>query len=539
MFLGSCSRLIAAATGLALALTSSLVLAEELCSIVPSSYTQAKTDHPDLSKALEALEQHAIASWFTDRMTTDERSTMITNMLNQCSEDTRLSIVVYGIPNKDCDAGLSSGGSVKSTDDYKAFLKQLTDAVGDRKVLYVVEPDAVGLLAKENSCGSSAGYFDNLKVAVEALSANANAELYVDVGYWMLADSTNAGKIAPIMQELGSCGRVKGVTINTSNYRSNDECAAYCTNFQNAMGKSDMSCVVDTSRNFKGSPTSDWCNVPTAGIGKPPSSETGFSNIDYFMWIKPPGESDGECATGGTSAGSFYADGFTKLWDQGYFVREGGMKTIADGTGDATQQSSQASAGSSVDQTSSIDQGKSGAGTIAPQDTGSYQSSTPTTAPADTGTSQNYEGTPAPTQAPTQAPSEPPSTTLVAEECLAFWKQSAVHIDIASSKLIHHHQRLHAPQRHLTEDVALRTDVREADRVESSGTGHCFRVVRRDSTKSDERLHLGVAAGVPQDGLARSAHSDSAHQMALAPMLPIAADPSPPDQPLLGASPAA
>ncbi|KAG6954291.1 hypothetical protein JG687_00011876 [Phytophthora cactorum] len=356
MFLGSCSRLIAAATGLALALTSSLVLAEELCSIVPSSYTQAKTDHPDLSKALEALELHAIASWFTDRMTTDERSTMITNMLNQCSEDTRLSIVVYGIPNKDCDAGLSSGGSVKSTDDYKAFLKQLTDAVGDRKVLYVVEPDAVGLLAKENSCGSSAGYLDNLKVAVEALSANANAELYVDVGYWMLADSTNAGKIAPIMQELGSCGRVKGVTINTSNYRSNDECAAYCTNFQNAMGKSDMSCVVDTSRNFKGSPTSDWCNVPTAGIGKPPSSETGFSNIDYFMWIKPPGESDGECATGGTSAGSFYADGFTKLWDQGYFVREGGMKTIADGTGDATQQSSQASAGSSVDQTSSIDQ---------------------------------------------------------------------------------------------------------------------------------------------------------------------------------------
>ncbi|KAG6963724.1 hypothetical protein JG688_00008040 [Phytophthora aleatoria] len=356
MFLGSCSRLIAAATGLALAMTSSLVLAEELCSIVPSSYTQAKTDYPDLSKALEALEQHAIASWFTDRMTTDERSTMLSSMINQCSEDTRLSIVVYGIPNKDCDAGLSSGGSVKSTDDYKAFLKQLTDAVGDRKVLYVVEPDAVGLLAKENSCGSSAGYLDNLKVAVEALSASANAELYVDVGYWMLADSTTAAKIAPIMQELGSCGRVKGVTINTSNYRSNDECAAYCTNFQNAMGKSDMSCVVDTSRNFKGSPTSDWCNVPTAGIGKPPSSETGISNIDYFMWIKPPGESDGECATGGTSAGSFYADGFTKLWDQGYFVSEEGMKTIADGTGDATQQRSQASAGSSVDQTSSIDQ---------------------------------------------------------------------------------------------------------------------------------------------------------------------------------------
>ncbi|ETM03674.1 hypothetical protein L917_00146, partial [Phytophthora nicotianae] len=409
MFLGSSSRLIAAATGLALAMASNIFSAEELCSIVPTSYTQAKTDHPTLSTALEALEQHAIASWFTDRMTTDERSTMLSNMLNQCSEDTRLSIVVYGIPNKDCDAGLSSGGSVKSTDDYKAFLKQLTDAVGDRKVLYVVEPDAVGLLAKENSCGSSAGYLENLKVAVEALSANANAELYVDVGYWMLADSTNSAKIAPIMQELGTCGKVKGVTINTSNYRSTDECTTYCTNFQTAMGKSDMSCVVDTSRNYNGSPTSDWCNVQTAGIGKPPTSETGVSNIDYFMWIKPPGESDGECSTGGTSAGSFYADGFTKLWDQGYFVGEGGLKTIAAGTGVVTQQSNQTSAGSSVDQISPVDQEVSGVGTVAPQDTDSYQTPTTTTAPAGSGASQSYTITPTATQAPTQQPTQAPT----------------------------------------------------------------------------------------------------------------------------------
>ncbi|POM75071.1 Glycoside hydrolase [Phytophthora palmivora] len=353
-------KAIVVTASLLLAATSSF--AEDLCSIPPNSYTQAKTDHPELSKALEVLDQHAIASWFTDRMTTSERSSMISSMLNQCSEDTRLSIVVYGIPNKDCDAGYSSGGSVKSTDDYKAFLKELTDAVGERKVLYVVEPDAVGLLAKEGSCGSSAGYLDNLKVAVEALSANANAELYVDVGYWMLADSTNAAKIAPIMQELSTCGRVKGVTINTSNYRSNDECTTYCTNFfQTAMGSTSMTCAVDTSRNYNGSPTSDWCNVATAGIGKPPSSETGISNIDYFMWIKPPGESDGECS-GGPAAGSFYLDGFTKLWDQGYFVGEGGMKTIADGTGDVTQQTSQTSSqtgtqtsGSNVDQEFYID----------------------------------------------------------------------------------------------------------------------------------------------------------------------------------------
>ncbi|ETM56953.1 hypothetical protein L914_00157, partial [Phytophthora nicotianae] len=75
---------------------------------------------------------------------------------------------------------------------------------------------------------------------------------------------------------------------------------------------------------------------------------------------------DGECSTGGTSAGSFYADGFTKLWDQGYFVGEGGLKTIAAGTGVVTQQSNQTSAGSSVDQISPVDQEVSGVGTVAP-----------------------------------------------------------------------------------------------------------------------------------------------------------------------------
>ncbi|RLN51047.1 hypothetical protein BBJ28_00013519 [Nothophytophthora sp. Chile5] len=349
------SRLaVAAAASLVMALSShkTLVSADELCSITPASYASAKTAYPELSDALDAVGGNAIASWFTDRLSSTDRATMLSSITSQCSEDTRLSIVVYGIPNKDCAAGLSSGGSVQSTSDYQAFLKELTDAVGDRKVLYVVEPDAVGLLTQDGGCGASAGYLDNLKIAVEALSANSNAQLYVDVGYWMLADETSVAKVATVMKELGGSGTVKGVTINTSNYRSTDEVAGYCTNFQTAMGSQDMTCIVDTSRNYNGSPTSDWCNVLTAGIGKPPTSETGVSNLDYFMWIKPPGESDGECTSGtvsgksvtGTSAGSFFQEGFQLLWDQGYYVSEKGMATISGSSNSTSQTSSQAAA---------------------------------------------------------------------------------------------------------------------------------------------------------------------------------------------------
>ncbi|KAG7380383.1 hypothetical protein PHYPSEUDO_007271 [Phytophthora pseudosyringae] len=337
----------------------------------------------------------------------------MSGLLSQCSEDTRLSIVVYGIPNKDCAAGLSSGGSVTSTDDYKAFLKELTDAVGDRKVLYVVEPDALGLLTQDGGCGASAGYLDNLKVAVAALSANANAELYVDIGYWMLAYADSASKVATAMKDIGSSGRVKGVAINTSNYRSNDECAGYCTNFQTAMGSTDMNCIVDTSRNYNGSPTSDWCNVKTAGIGKPPTSETGVSNLDYFMWIKPPGESDGECSTGGTSAGSFYLEGFKLLWDQGYFVSEQGMPKIGDSSSQApTTSSSNSNAGSSNQDTSTP--------TTAPatgSSSWSQDQTVGTVAPADTTTStEGPTNTPSATTSTPNSETTSPSTTAPATE---------------------------------------------------------------------------------------------------------------------------
>ncbi|OWZ20514.1 Glycoside hydrolase [Phytophthora megakarya] len=412
------SRLVAAVVScMALVLSSSpdLVNAEDLCSIVPYSYTGAKLDHPELTSAIKTMGNYAIASWFTDRQTPQERSDMMSELMSQCSEDSRLSIVVYGIPNKDCAAGYSSGGSVTSSDDYKVFLKELTDAVGDRKVLYVVEPDALGLLTQDGGCGASAGYLDNLKVAVEALSKNENSELYIDIGYWMLANSDSAGKVATAMQDIGTCGRVKGVTINTSNYRSNDECTTYCTNFQTAMGSTSMTCAVDTSRNYNGNPTTDWCNVATAGIGKPPSSSTGISNIDYFMWIKPPGESDGTCL-GGPEAGSFYLEGFTQLWDQGYFVSEQGMSKIGDSSSSYTPSSDDSSANQGQNQpyqttapptstsatgSSSWIQEDTAAGTVGPAGTTSTEVPTATTA------------TIAPTFAP-ETESSAPSTTMPA-----------------------------------------------------------------------------------------------------------------------------
>jgi len=65
--------------------------------------------------------------------------------------------------------------------------------------------------------------------------------------------------------------------------------------------------VIDTSRNGLGpwdapdgvySDAQDWCNPPARGIGALPTTETGNPLIDAYLWIKVPGESDGECYRG-------------------------------------------------------------------------------------------------------------------------------------------------------------------------------------------------------------------------------------------------
>jgi len=65
--------------------------------------------------------------------------------------------------------------------------------------------------------------------------------------------------------------------------------------------------VVDTSRNGQGpwappagtySDAETWCNPPGRGLGARPTTRTGNDLVDAYLWVKVPGESDGECFRG-------------------------------------------------------------------------------------------------------------------------------------------------------------------------------------------------------------------------------------------------
>jgi endoglucanase len=87
--------------------------------------------------------------------------------------------------------------------------------------------------------------------------------------------------------------------------------------------------VIDTSRNGTGpnamrtfaaapfnQPSSvisklasgNWCNPPASGVGLRPTSETGVPLLDAYLWVKIPGQSDGQCdAAGGVRAWDYSA----------------------------------------------------------------------------------------------------------------------------------------------------------------------------------------------------------------------------------------
>jgi endoglucanase len=69
--------------------------------------------------------------------------------------------------------------------------------------------------------------------------------------------------------------------------------------------------VIDSSRNAVGpwTPTVSypdpmvWCNPPDRGAGVRPTANTGNELLDAYLWVKIPGESDGECTRGLGPAG--------------------------------------------------------------------------------------------------------------------------------------------------------------------------------------------------------------------------------------------
>lgn len=254
-------------------------------------------------QAAQYLAAQPTAYWLTPEIDPiDEVGGRILGLAAEAREQkASLAVVVYGLPERDC--GNHSAGGLDDA-DYATWTTQIgdaLDAVKDVQKIVVLEPDSLALAP---DCGNIDERTSQLHDAVGRLTG-VDTWIYLDGGHsnWLPAD-----QMADLITRVDVSGEVRGFTTNVSNFNTTTDEFAYAHTVAGILGWGHA--IVDTSRNGAGA-TPDWCNPPGRLVGDA-GGTYGDDVVDTNLWIKVPGESDGEC-NGGPAAGSWWPDAAVEL----------------------------------------------------------------------------------------------------------------------------------------------------------------------------------------------------------------------------------
>jgi endoglucanase len=205
---------------------------------------------------------------------------------------------LYGIPHRDC--GSFAAGGFPSGAAYRQWIDTVAADIGGGPAAVILEPDALAM-ADCLSPDQRQERFDLMSYAVDTLTRNPATALYVDAGHsrWVSADA-----MANMLNQVG-IAKARGFSLNTANFFTTGEEMGYGDAISGMTGGKPY--VIDTSRNGAGPVENDplyWCNPSGRALGVAPTTNTGNGNVDAFLWVKRPGESDGSCR-GGAGAGTF------------------------------------------------------------------------------------------------------------------------------------------------------------------------------------------------------------------------------------------
>lgn len=260
-----------------------------------AAQTAASTTDPTMKRVMTKLAATPTAFWFGDwnQNVQSDVSAVTTAATNA---DKTPVLVAYNIPDRDCN-GYSSGGAT-SASAYQAWISSFAAGIGSHSAIVILEPDATAQITCLSSADQSTRY-QLLQGAISTLKANPNTKVYLDAGNPSWVDAND------MAQRLNSAGisKADGFSLNVSNFYSTSQNITYGQQVSALVGNKHF--VIDTGRNGNGTDSGQWCNPSGMALGNTPTSNTGNALVDYFLWIKVPGESDGSC-NGGPAAGVWW-----------------------------------------------------------------------------------------------------------------------------------------------------------------------------------------------------------------------------------------
>lgn len=259
-----------------------------------AALTAATVTNPSLKSIMNRLANTPTATWFGNWNTNIQHD--VNSLITNAANVNKIPVLVaYNIPQRDCNS-YSAGGATSAT-AYQTWIKEFAAGIGSRNAIVILEPDALAQISCLSPAQQAVRY-QLLNFAVTTLKNNQNTKVYIDAGNpsWISATT--------MAQRLINAGIAKsnGFSLNVSNFISTSSNIAYGNQISSLVGNKHF--VIDTSRNGNGT-NNQWCNPQGRALGQTPTANTGSVNVDYFLWIKTPGESDGTC-NGGPSAGTWW-----------------------------------------------------------------------------------------------------------------------------------------------------------------------------------------------------------------------------------------
>jgi len=279
------------------------VLAGATLWIDPSSTARATANSWRATRPADAAQLDKIAAqpqaiWFGD-WNTDIASDVAAASRTITAAGATPVFVAYNIPQRDC-GGLSGGNAVDAA-GYQRWIDGFAAGLGGRPAAVVLEPDALAGM----DCLSASGQQTRLALiayAVRAFHAVGNVAVYLDAGHpgWQ-SPATMAARLA-----AADIADAAGFSLNVSNFIADADNIGYGQAVSALVGNKHF--IIDSGRNgVGGTADAQWCNPAGRALGTRPTTHTGVDGLDAFLWIKPPGESDGAC-NGGPDAGVWWPD---------------------------------------------------------------------------------------------------------------------------------------------------------------------------------------------------------------------------------------
>jgi endoglucanase len=269
------------------------------------AHAQQATGNSHGAELLGRIAAQPTATWFANGSTQVQASVSALAATAAAAGQTPV-MVAYDIPQRDCAGGYSAGGAA-TPGAYREWVGQLAAGIGGRPAVVILEPDAVpDALSGCLSAGAVHTRLALLRAAVGVLARDPRVAVYIDAGNasWI----TQLHRLARTLTAAGIAGAA-GFSLNVANFQTTAASVVYGERLSRLLHRAHF--VIDTGRNGNGpdlnpADAPNWCNPPGRALGHVPTSSTGQPRVDAYLWVKAPGESDGNCRAGAPPAGQWW-----------------------------------------------------------------------------------------------------------------------------------------------------------------------------------------------------------------------------------------